>query len=212
MPVVVSPIARRFPPARLIMPYLFDGINDAINVAPDASFNWGNTDSFSIEFWMKTDPGSTCAGNQVIVGRDDGSTNLHWWAGCQNGGQAAFYLFDKSGVGVGIVGTKDLTNGSWHHIAAVRDAGTGEMRMYVDGVNEASYLIDFAAGFDSSGAALNIGWLNLEGGYHFQGVVDEVALYNRALSRKRFDLTIIFPVATVKCAPLLLQLCLLEIR
>ena len=44
------------------------------------------------------------------------------------------------------------------------------------------HLIDFADGFDSSGAALNIGWLNLEGGYHFQGAVDEVALYHRALS------------------------------
>ncbi len=30
--------------------FLFVGINDAINVAPDASFKWRNTDSFSIEF------------------------------------------------------------------------------------------------------------------------------------------------------------------
>ena len=49
---------------------LFDGTN-GLNVPPQASFNWGMTDSFSIEFWMKTDPGSTCAGNHVIVGRDD---------------------------------------------------------------------------------------------------------------------------------------------
>ena len=161
---------------------MFDGIDDGLNVFPHSLFNWGNTNSFSIEFWMQTDPASSCTGNEVIVGRNDGATNLHWWVGCKDGGQAAFYLFDKSGVGVSIAGSKDLTNGSWHHIAAVRDTSTGEIRIYVDGINEASQLINFADGFDSAVAELNIGWLNLAGGYRFQGVADEVALYSRALS------------------------------
>ena len=161
---------------------MFDGSNSGINVSPNASFNWGNSDSFSIEFWMQTDPVSSCTGSQVLVGREDSSTNLHWWVGCKDGGQAAFSLFDKSGVGVSIAGTKDLTNSTWHHIAAVRDTSTGEIRLYVDGINEASQLINFADGFDSAVEGLNIGWLNLGGGYHFQGVADEVALYNRALS------------------------------
>jgi lysophospholipase L1-like esterase len=162
----------------------FDGIDDRIEVASNAAFNWATTESFTIEFWMKTDPGSTCAGNQVIVGRDDTSTNLHWWVGCKDGGQAAFYLYDRSGFGSGISGTKDLANGFWHHIAAVRDADAGGIWLYVDGVSEASQIMNFSAGFDSTTAVLNIGSLNLSPGYYFQGVVDEVALYNRALSEK----------------------------
>jgi hypothetical protein len=161
---------------------LFDGINDAINVVPNASFNWGDTDSFSIEFWMKTDPVSTCSGNQVIVGRDDSSTDLHWWVGCQDGGQAAFYLFDTSGAGRGVSGIKDLTNGSWHHVVAFRDASTGELGIFVDGALEDSQPINVVNGFGSSTANLNIGWLNLGGGFHFQGQIDEVAIYNSALS------------------------------
>jgi hypothetical protein len=40
----------------------------------------------------------------------------------------------------------------------------------------------YTAGFESLTAALNIGWLDLDPYYHFDGVVDELALYNRALS------------------------------
>ncbi len=36
-------------------------------------------------------------------------------------------------------------------------------------------------GFKSSTASLNIGWLNLNPFYHFEGAIDEIALYNIAL-------------------------------
>ena len=64
----------------------------------------------------------------------------------------------------------------------MRDFSTEKIELYVDGVSESSLLIDFNGGFDSTTASLNIGWLNLDPFYHFQGAVDEVALYNRALS------------------------------
>jgi len=62
----------------------FNGNNTGIDVSAvpgDDSFNWGVNDSFSIEFWMQTDSASTCSGNEVVIGRDDSSTDLHWWAG-----------------------------------------------------------------------------------------------------------------------------------
>jgi hypothetical protein len=159
--------------------WLFDGSN-GLNVSSQASFNWVNTDSFSIEFWMKTDSGSTCAGNQVIVGRDDGL--FQWWVGCQDGGQAAFNLYPNGGTGGGVSGTKTLTDGFWHHIVAVRDYSAGKIELYVDGVSEASLPIAFSGSFVSTTASLNIGWLNRTPYFHFEGAVDEVALYNSALS------------------------------
>ena len=74
-----------------------------------------------------------------------------------------------------------VTGGAWHHVVAVRDASANQIRIYVDGTGN-SELAPYTAGFGSSTAALNIGWLNLAGGYHFDGIVDEVALYDRALS------------------------------
>jgi hypothetical protein len=160
----------------------FNGSDTGIDVPADVAFDWGATDSFSIEFWLQTDSVSTCSGNEVVVGRDDSSTNLHWWTGCRDGGQATFYLIDTEGQSAWVRGTTDLTDGSWHHVAAARDAGANEIRIYVDGQEEDSTTATYANGFDSPTAALNIGWLDLSGGFHFNGIVDEVALYDRALS------------------------------
>ena len=163
----------------------FNGVDDAVDVADDDTFDWGSTDSFSIELWTKTDSSNTCAGNQVFVGRDDSaSTSLQWWVGCENGTRVpVFELKDTSGTGKTVIGSKVLPDGAWHHIVAVRDYGTIEIRLYVDGVQEGSVSATYSAGFDSTTAELNIGYLN-NGvpAFHFNGSVDEVALYNRALS------------------------------
>jgi hypothetical protein len=162
----------------------FNNTNTGINVpvAPgDDVFNWSVSDSFSIEFWMRTSSSTACSGGQVVVGRDGGLNNLHWWAGCSDGGRAAFYLRDTSGVLAGAAGTRNLTNGAWHHIVAVRDATATRIRIYVDGIEEGSTRASYAAGFGSPTAALNIGWINLSRQHHFEGTVDEVALYKRAL-------------------------------
>ena len=143
-------------------------------------FTGVSTDSFTVEFWMKTNPGSTCSGNQVVVGRKGSSSGLIW-VGCYEGGTAGFESYDKTGNGTWVSGVKVLTDGGWHHIAAVRDAGASEIRIYVDGNLENSQAVSYSAGFDFS-AQFNIGWLNLGSGYHFLGSIDEIALYNRALS------------------------------
>ncbi|MEE9615531.1 MAG: LamG-like jellyroll fold domain-containing protein, partial [Anaerolineae bacterium] len=139
------------------------------------------TDSFSIEFWMRTDSDSTCSGNEVVVGRSDSSSDMRWWAGCWDGGHAAFHLIDTGGQSALVTGSTDLTDGDWHHVVAVRAASANRIRIYVDGIEENWTSATYTDGFDST-AELNIGWLNLSSQFHFDGIVDEVALYDRALS------------------------------
>ncbi|WP_165869127.1 LamG-like jellyroll fold domain-containing protein, partial [Thiogranum longum] len=158
----------------------FDGIANEINVADDGSFDWATTDRFSVEAWVNKS--LACVGTEVIVGRHDASSQLHWWLGCDNG-MAAFRLVDSGGAGVGVnlVGTTDITDGQWHHLAAVRDAISGEIRLYVDSTEEASAVVNYPAGFAGT-TDLNIGWLNDPAfDYHFAGTIDEVALYDRVL-------------------------------
>ena len=158
--------------------------SDAIDVTADASapFNWASNASFTIELWMQTPDVSTCSGNQVVIGRDDSSTGLHWWVGCVNGGRAHFNLDDNAGTSAWVNGTTDLTDGLWHHIVAVREESTGAVSIYVDGQLEQSKAgITYASGFDSA-VDLNMGWLDLSDGYHFDGILDEIAVYNRALT------------------------------
>jgi hypothetical protein len=149
----------------------------------DAPFDWGATDSFTIEYWIKREPGIT--GNEVVVGRDDGLTNLHWWTGVDASGVASFQLRDLANQGPPIIsGTTNVADGQWHHIVAVRNADLNRNLLYVDGIEEASANFTYTAlsgGFVSPGASLNIGWLGLSTFFHFNGIIDEVALYDFAL-------------------------------
>jgi hypothetical protein len=161
----------------------FNGVDDAVSVVDDDSFDWGVGQSFSIEYWMKSTSGFS--GNEVIIGRQ-GPTHPQphiWTGGHDDGDQAIFVLFDSSGSNGGNdqwpkSGT-DISDGQWHHIVAVKDST--HIRIYVDGVEKQAVPKTYPAGFGST-TNLNIGWLNLGSGYYYEGALDEVALYNRALT------------------------------
>ena len=123
-----------------------------IDVIESHTFNWLNTDSFSVELWVKTrrPPG---LGIQVFIGREEWPTTgsgMQWWIGVNNTGNASFYIQDEngglllSGIGVGPVITGDV----WHHIVLVRSGFTpasgatpavdGFTIFYVDNVEIAS--------------------------------------------------------------------------
>ncbi len=174
----------------------FDGIESEINIADDSSFDWGPTDSFSIEFWMKKDttcPGTSSNDNNVIVGRaGDGGGLNHWWVGvncnaADEQGVVKFNLLD-SGGGAAVFSTTNVLDGRWHHVVAVRDGTTGQHKIYVDGGEpEGAVSHTYSTGFDAS-TALNIGWIDLIGGYRYEGIVDELAIYNDALTTAEIQL------------------------
>ncbi len=175
----IDPACPGFAGGRILNALLFDGIDDGIDVPADATFNWGLTDSFSVEFWMKGVAGQTCSTNtEVAIGRDDGS--LQWWLGCNTSGAAKFRLHDNSGNGPTVSLTGPVINdGTWHHVVGVRQGILGQNILYVDGQKVQSQATTYTSGFDSS-ASLNIGHLANE--YYFHGSIDEVALYHRALT------------------------------
>ena len=163
----------------------FDGINDEVNVADDDSFDWAADASFSIELWMKTSA-ATGGSNRVLIGRDDPSIGLHWWVGFNASGLVRFALFSNGdGVNLGGIGTA-LNDGEWHHIAAVRDGAADENRIYVDGTLIDYAPHDYSAGFGST-VALNIGYLNSGSHYRYNGILDEVALWDKALSIEEIE-------------------------
>ncbi len=171
----------------------FDGTDDQGDIADDGSFDWGPTESFSVEFWMRKS--ADCAGtqgsqyNEVIVGRyGTGENPLNiWWIGvnCNQSdglpGSVRFVLRDSGGQGTMILSDESIVDGEWHHIAVVRDAVTGENLLYIDGELEISTTVAYTTGF-SDDAALNIGYLGFGGFYRYEGDLDEVAMYDRALT------------------------------
>ena len=122
--------------------------------------------SRSIAAWYKTT--STAASNWLSWGV--AATNQCCQIGTYNGG-------------IGYLGYgNDLTtpistycDGNWHHLAVTFDGNT--MYLYLDGVqkNTTSTTLNTGTG------ALNIG-RSVSAGYYFSGTLDDIRVYNRALS------------------------------
>ena len=159
----------------------FDGLDDALSVGISPPSTGAQLRVSASSSGRKIVPAAL--ETDAVIGRTDSQTQLKWWVGCSVSGEVMFELFDQSGSGQSLTGTSSIVDGDWHHIVAVRDAGSNQNRLYVDGTLEASASKTYANGFTSQTAALNIGWLDDSAvDYHFSGIVDEVAIRNGVLS------------------------------
>ncbi|WP_207690880.1 PKD domain-containing protein [Desulfonema limicola] len=159
---------------------IFNGSTTGINISPPEIFNWQQHDSFSIEYWIKKSP-ETLSNDEVIIGRYDQANGLKWWTGVGSSGVAAFVLKDTKGNEFSLYGTKNLADGLWHHVAAVRDGDTDKILLYVDLRLEASLNAVYSGNFSSENSLLNIGWINADKTQRFKGMADEIAVYEKAL-------------------------------
>jgi len=140
---------------------------------------WTNSESFSFEVWVKFT--EACTGNKVFFGRYRAVfPEASWWVGCVVGGLPTFYLQAYGQIPPPALSDDVAINdGAWHHVVAVRDYAAGENILYVDSVEVASVTQSYTNDFNSTGA-ISIGYF--DNGYYFDGSIDEVAVYNKALS------------------------------
>jgi hypothetical protein len=158
----------------------FDGKDDGLDVAEGYNFNWKANESFSIELWMRTE--ASTSGNRVLIGRDAKDSEAHWWLGVDGNGLAGFQLKDLSWQGELLGGSGSrLNDGKWHQLVAVRNGSSSLTELYVDGEKVAERAFTYTYGFESN-SPVNIGYMNDGNGYHYEGVLDEVKLFGRALS------------------------------
>ena len=129
--------------------------------------------------WIKT----TGAGTIISWGSDDARWVFDIYTAFQGVAGAPRMLL----VGGFIVGSTDVRDGEWHHVAAVLESAgaprVSDIRLYVDGVQEAiSYL---ARGTVNTGnRAVWIGDGHNQNFPPFTGALDEVGIFSRALSEE----------------------------
>lgn len=150
---------------------------NVISVPANAAYDFSG--SFTVELWMSRS--SLPGGNEVMIGRDDASTQLAWWVGLNNEGKVTFSLRDTDSVSQSITGYSNVADSNLHHIVAVHDHGAGQNLLYVDNVLEVSADVAYTGSFAST-AGLTFGANDLATGYNFDGVLDEVAIYGDALT------------------------------
>jgi Concanavalin A-like lectin/glucanases superfamily len=117
------------------------------------------------------------------------------------------YLNASGHIGVGagdsgVVSTTAINNGQWHHVAFTRDATTGVVQVYVDGVLQATGagdtgVINSAYSIIGAQTDLTSGG-GPDGHTYFNGQLDEVRIYDQVLGA-----TEIAGMALVPAAPTL---------
>jgi len=153
----------------------FDGVGDAISVTPDASFNFTETDDFTVSFWAKPAILNGAWRGTVTKSRETATnffgiwmSNLNQWYAGSAGPAIGVYFGTPSGVG------------KWDFITVVQDASSNELSYYQNGapadlVQTTSETINW----DSTGDLIIGGTGNNE---MFNGSIDEVRIWNRTLS------------------------------
>ena len=158
--------------------------NDVITVASSTEFDLTATSDFSVGAWVKTN--QDCSGKKVFIGRYH-STNGSWWIGCYpeagdtGVGFAAFHMKDSEGELATAVGDTQINDGRWHYIVGVRDGAADQNKIYVDGASQDTVMPGIITGTISTGTGLTIGAYTFPG-YYFNGTLDEVAIFNAALT------------------------------
>src|SRR6266542_1810104 len=180
-----------FAPGVVGQAFSFDGDNDSVIIGNPAALQLQN---FTIEAWIKR-----ANTNQASLDvRQDGSIFGYGYGGYD------FALLDDGRLTVGQVGisggnsTTSIKDTDWHHVAVTK--GASSVKFYVDGVSEAAPPYDAGFYFTSSaqiGASL---WDGQQPTASFLGSIDEVSVYNRALSDS--EVGSIFNASSAgKCSP-----------
>ncbi|HEY4651742.1 MAG TPA: LamG domain-containing protein, partial [Pontibacter sp.] len=155
----------------------FDGRDDGLVINETEGFQWGLYDSFTIEFWVKVE--GTSSQNRVIMGRNSSDMKMSWWVGVDKEGYIVFDLYDMGQRGFRLEKQgKKINDGKWHHIVVMGHGTHLRNRLYIDGYRVANYRYEYANNFYST-LPVTIGRHNLDHGYHFSGLLDEVMVYNR---------------------------------
>lgn len=155
--------------------FSFNGVDNFVDVAP--GYNAGAGD-LTAELWYKANVSGT---TQVLLVK--GLTGgISGYELLLNGGELSWDLQGTGGTAFDTA-TPEPTANVWHHVAGVLDRSTDTAILYVDGVAMASQ----SANIGNIDTALNLGFGALTrqpGGtpvQFFNGLIDEVSIYDRAL-------------------------------
>ncbi len=134
------------------------------------------TDAITVSAWVKR--GATANGPVFIV---DSENNTVYDFGLYVVGATktyAFYVVNAAGTAV-VLNSGVLESGSWDHVVGTYDGSN--VRIYVNGVEQGTPQAQTGNIRQSAGATVKIGTWKYQN-YYYKGTVDEVRIYNRALS------------------------------
>ena len=150
----------------------FDGNDDFVEIRDDPRL--GLTDAITIAAW--TNMRATASGEMAIVSKGGWAANDLPYELTETPGDVIFWQFYND-QGRDTCSPDSPPVGEWHYIAATYDGKI--FKCYIDGALAEEWA--YAGKMPKNTASVTIGRRS-RGGTSFNGIIDDVAIYNRALS------------------------------
>ncbi len=176
----------------------FDGVDDYVEIPDDNSLDI--TGDLTLEAWIEPDRVVYTAQGEIIG---------KWVAG-----NASYYFAIRDGYlqmrisangsdyyNIEETSNANLSIDTWYHVVGVYDASEQDIKLYINGVVEESTTVDgiIPSIIHSGSAKVKIG--GFSPGYYFDGIIDEVAIYGRALSAEEINQHYLNGSYEVACIP-----------
>lgn len=175
---------------------LFDGSNDLVNINDANCLDL--TTGMTIEAWVYP---HNLVSFKTLLAKENGTQQPAYSFGANNASgstaqQRPFAMINTGGTDKLVTGTEKLPLKQWTHIAATYNGFF--LRLYVNG-NEVSST-QASGAMPASGSMLRLGGSPALGQY-FNGLLDEIRIYNRALTKQEIQTDMAAPITADKTAP-----------
>ena len=135
-------------PAEVVCKSLeFDGVNEALNCTNNALFNFGISNAFTIESWVKFD---NLSGARFIVSKwtRPTPTDVRAYLISTNGNKFTFRMFSSNTSAIIVESSAVLNTGVWYHLVATYDGSTNAngVNLYINNVANNNIVTDSLSG------------------------------------------------------------------
>jgi hypothetical protein len=176
------------PPARAL---LFDGRGGHVRIPDDSTLNFSVAADFTVEVWFSYS-GSDRTPRLISKPAVGGAPQRPLDLGLQRNGRLFFVLSDGTNVARALSRRNDMNDDAWHRVACVHDAGTRELVLYIDGVEEDRVS---TAGLGDLANDQDVFIGGFEDDTWFGGQMDELRIWNTARTPAELDATASAPLA-----------------
>ena len=160
----------------------FDGVDDKVNCGNAALLSI--TDKITLEVWIKTS--SWAMKYPTIVSKSRRTTEWdgeYWLAVKASTGQVTFAFAPAGADAIDHWTSTTLSPNTWYHIVATFDDDADQVRIFINGEEDPNSPFTETNTPGATDLDVEIGY----GGHtndYFNGLIDEVRIYNRALSEE----------------------------